>query len=120
MERRERPKEEPKREYFSFLWSYLDALYELDSGQDQMDALFSILEYAIYGIEPKDASGIVRTAFRLVKPNVDKSIERAETNKRNGLKPKRARSEREANESEREANEKRIKASKERIEGGIQ
>lgn len=59
---------------FSFFQSYYDASLDLES-EDEQDRFYgSIVRYAFTGIEPDFDLPQLRMAWKLVKPNVDKSI----------------------------------------------
>lgn len=88
--RRERPQEEPKRDYCNFLASYLDSVYELQTEEEQANALFGVLEYMIYDIEPQDLSGGAAILFRMARPLIDRTIRKQAVNRENGKKPKRS------------------------------
>ena len=63
-------KENPKRDAFSFFWSFKDA----------------IMDYAFLGIEPTDLTPICKIIWKLVKPNIDSSIKRYDACVNNGKK----------------------------------
>lgn len=84
--KRERPKEEPKRDYCNFLASYLDSVYELQTIEEQANALFGVLEYMIYDLEPHGLSGGAAILFKMAKPVIDRSIAKQATSRINGSK----------------------------------
>ena len=92
MEKRERPNTPPKRDYCNFLASYLDAVYELDTIEEQAAALFAILEFMVYDIEPHDLRGGAAILFRMAKPVIVKTIRKQtasrDNGKQGGRKPK--------------------------------
>lgn len=102
-------------EGFVFYESFYDALSDLPDDV-RVIAYDSICRYALYGEEP-DCSGVVKTVFKLVRPQIDANNKRREAGrkggqadrKQNGSKP-------EANESKQEANMKQIEANSEQNE----
>lgn len=67
------------RESMVFYRSFYDALKDLDSGQ-QGELTMAILEYSLDDIEP-NLTGILRTLFTLIKPQLDANKKRAENGK---------------------------------------
>lgn len=67
-----------------FFRSWYEAVEELTDKQ-RLEWFDTLIAYNLYGIEPTaDTDLIVRTLFKSNKPVMDKSIENAEKNRRNG------------------------------------
>lgn len=67
---------------FYFLESYEDAINDLDP-DDQLALYKAISRYALYGEEP-ELTGIARTIWKLIRPNLDASRKRQEDGAKGG------------------------------------
>ena len=67
---------------FYFLESYEDAINDLDPA-DQLALYKAISRYALYGEEP-ELTGIARTIWKLIRPNLDASRKRQEDGAKGG------------------------------------
>ena len=71
-------------EKLTFFRSFYEAFE--DFPDEQRLALYdAVMRYAFEGVEPS-LSGIAATVWKLVKPNVEKSLKRSETNSQNAAK----------------------------------
>ena len=79
---------------FIFFKSYYEAIKNLDA-TSQYKILNAIIQYALYGIEPKndaDFDAKIAPIFILIKPTIDSSIKRYSacvSNGKKGRSPKR-------------------------------
>ena len=102
----------------TFFASYYEALAGLEP-LDRCALYDAIFEYAFCGVEPcfdgeGERAGYLRMAWKLMKPNVDSSLERGRTAAANA---KSRKSEREANASQTQANARQAKAKPKRTRG---
>lgn len=82
---------------FTFFESYFSAISKLDDA-DRLACYDAICRYGVTGEEPQDLAGVAAMAFKLVKPNIDKSHARHAAGKLGGVASrKQAASKREAN-----------------------
>lgn len=73
---------------FSFFESFYDAL--CDFGDDDRLQLYdALMEFAFNGVEP-EFTGFKATVWKLIRPNVEKSVKRSQTNSANPSKNDRA------------------------------
>ena len=94
---------------FVFYGSFYDALSDLPD-DIRVQAYDTICRYALFGEAP-DCAGVVRTVFKLVKPQIDANNKRREAGRKGGQAyRKQGRSEEEAKASNAEANESKIEA----------
>ena len=100
------------RKAFSFYRSYFEAACALSTKEEQADFLLAICDYALNGNEPSTI-GATTAMFRLVKPNIDSSISKAEAGAIGG---KNSRSKVEADESNHKANPSRSEANVSKVE----
>lgn len=100
---------------FYFLESYEDAINDLDP-EDQLALYKAISRYALYGEEP-ELTGIARTIWKLIRPNLDASRKRQE----DGAKGGRPRKELAQNEpgSQEQAADPRVDAEEKPKKGGF-
>lgn len=61
---------------FTFFESYFSAISELDDA-DRLACYDAICRYGVTGEEPQDLAGVAAMAFKLIKPNIDKSHSRS-------------------------------------------
>lgn len=79
-------KENPKRDAFSFFWSFKDAIMGLEDENEKLAIYEALTDYAFLGIEPTDLTPICKIIWKLVKPNIDSSIKRYDACVNNGKK----------------------------------
>ena len=79
-------KENPKRDAFSFFWSFKDAIMGLEDEKEKLAIYEALTDYAFLGIEPTDLTPICKIIWKLVKPNIDSSIKRYDACVNNGKK----------------------------------
>ena len=79
-------KENPKRDAFSFFWSFKDAIMGLEDEKEKLAIYEALTDYAFLGIEPTDLTPICKIIWKLVKPNIDSSIRRYDACVNNGKK----------------------------------
>ena len=79
-------KENPKRDVFSFFWSFKDAIMGLEDEKEKLAIYEALTDYAFLGIEPTDLTPICKIIWKLVKPNIDSSIKRYDACVNNGKK----------------------------------
>ena len=63
---------------FTFFRSFGEAFWDFDD-KDRLALYDGLTHYALEGVEP-EFSGMLATVWKLVKPNVDKSLKRSKTN----------------------------------------
>ena len=100
------------RKAFSFYRSYFEAACALPTKEEQADFLLAICDYALNGIEPSTI-GATTAMFKLVKPNIDSSISKAEAGAIGG---KNSRSKVEADENNHKALPSRSEANESKVE----
>ena len=79
-------KENPKRDAFSFFWSFKDAIMGLEDKNEKLAIYEALTDYAFLGIEPTDLPPICKIIWKLIKPNIDSSIKRYDACVNNGKK----------------------------------
>ena len=79
-------KENPKRDAFSFFWSFKDAIMGLEDEKEKLAIYEALTDYAFLGIEPTDLTPICKIIWKLIKPNIDSSIRRYDACVNNGKK----------------------------------
>ena len=79
-------KENPKRDAFSFFWSFKDSIMGLEDENEKLAIYEALTDYAFLGIEPTDLTPICKIIWKLVKPNIDSSIKRYDACVNNGKK----------------------------------
>ena len=79
-------KENPKRDVFSFFWSFKDAIMVLENEKEKLAIYEALTDYAFLGIEPTDLTPICKIIWKLIKPNIDSSIRRYDACVNNGKK----------------------------------
>ena len=79
-------KENPKRDVFSFFWSFKDAIMGLENEKEKLAIYEALTDYAFLGIEPTDLTPICKIIWKLIKPNIDSSIRRYDACVNNGKK----------------------------------
>ena len=79
-------KENPKRDAFSFFWSFKDAIMGLEDENEKLAIYEALTDYAFLGIEHTDLTPICKIIWKLVKPNIDSSIKRYDACVNNGKK----------------------------------
>lgn len=79
-------KENPKRDAFSFFWSFKDAIMGLEDEKEKLAIYEALTDYAFLGIEPTDLPQICKIIWKLIKPNIDSSIRRYDACVNNGKK----------------------------------
>lgn len=90
-----------QRSQFTFYESFARAMKRIKNKEDRADAYDSIVNYALYGIEPDidNLPDSVAIAFELIRPNLDASKRKAE-NGRLGGRSKQTASKPKANEKQ--------------------
>lgn len=103
-----------QRSQFTFYESFARAMKRIKNKEDRADAYDSIVNYALYGIEPDidNLPDSVAIAFELIRPNLDASKRKAE-NGRLGGRSKQTASKPKANEKQEQIESKE----EEEIEG---
>lgn len=78
------------KDIFIFYKSFYDAIKKVPE-EYQLEIYNAILQYSLEGKEPENLSNIAEAIFILIKPNIDSSQKRYETNVENGKKGGRPR-----------------------------
>lgn len=76
----------PKRNTFSFFWSFKDAINEIPSKDEKLQVYEALTDFAFFGIEPANLTAIGRIAWKLIKPNLESSMVRYDRCVENGKK----------------------------------
>lgn len=84
------------RDSLIFYYSFAKAIKRLPDDQQQLKALWSIIDYGLEGKEPEDDGGLFMSIFDMAKPQIDANVKR----KVNGAKGGRPVDEEETKEPE--------------------
>lgn len=74
---------------FVFFISFHEAIEDLPD-KERLKCYDLIANYALYGVIPEDLSGISKTVFALVRPNIDSNIKKRKGGNKGGRPPKDA------------------------------
>ena len=62
------------RDSLIFYYSFAKAIKRLPDDQQQLKALWSIIDYGLEGKEPEDDGGLFMSIFDMAKPQIDANV----------------------------------------------
>lgn len=77
--------QQPNRESFAFLWTFKDAMSDLED-EEKLELYEAITDFAFFDVEPEFKSRVARAVFKSIRINLQRAKDRYDRCKRNGSK----------------------------------